>query len=299
MPPSLCRSLGSRAKQVAACGTPHESDPLVWQSGTPYERDPLSDTRFSIKTDGPLAILTFEHPPLNLFDRQAMDELRDRVEQLRRESPRALLIEASGRVVSAGVDVSVFHGLSAKDAASMWAELLHTIHVLEDCPFPCVFAAHALTLTAAFELALACDIIVAARSAKFGLVENVVGLSPSMGGPQRLAERAGPGRAKELVMTGDLYEAETLMSWGVVNKVFADEDLASGARQLAIRLADGPTLAHAATKRVIAAQVQSGVQAADEIVPETMGALFDTEDLIGAVRSFLDNGPGHAHFSGR
>ena len=100
-------------------------------------------------------------------------------------------------------------------------------------------------------------------------------------------------------MTGELYDAETLMSWGVVNRVFEDEEIASGARELALRLAEGPTLAHAATKRVIAAQVNGGVSAADEIVPETMGALFETEDLIGAVRSFLENGPGHARFSGR
>lgn len=263
------------------------------------ERDSLPHTRFTTTQDGPLAILTFEHPPLNLFDKQAMDELAESVEQLHRHSPRALLIEAKGRVVSAGVDVAVFHGLSVEEASAMWAQLLKTIHLLESCPFPCVFAAHALTLTAAFELALACDLIVASRSAKFGLVENVVGLSPSMGGPQRLAERAGPNRAKELVMTGDLYDAETLLSWGVVNRVFADDEIAASAREYALKLAEGPTLAHAATKRVIAAQVDGGVAAADQIVPHTMGALFDSEDLIAAVRSFLQNGPGHARFSGR
>ena len=69
-------------------------------------------------------------------------------------------------------------------------------------PCPVVFAAHALTLTAAFEIALACDPILATPNAKFGLVERVVGLTPSMGGPQRLAERCGSGRARELVMTG-------------------------------------------------------------------------------------------------
>jgi len=228
-----------------------------------------------------------------------MEELGECVERLRRDQPRALLIEAKGRVVSAGVDVAVFDGLGAEDAASMWRELLATIAKLETCPFPTVFAAHALTLTAAFEVALACDLILASRSAKFGLVESVVGLSPSMGGPQRLADRAGPGRARELVMTGDLYDADTLLSWGVLNKVFEDESFASSARELARRLAEGPTLAHAATKRIIAAQVSGGVPAADELVPETMGALFATEDLIGAVRSFLENGPGHARFSGR
>ena len=85
-------------------------------------------------------------------------------------------------------------------------------------------SAHGLTLTAAFEIAFACDIILAAPKAKFGLVETVVGLTPSMGGPQRLAERAGSGRARELVMTGDLYDAATLHDWGVVNAVHEDVD---------------------------------------------------------------------------
>ena len=91
------------------------------------------------------------------------------------------------------------------------------------------YAAHGLTLTAAFEISLACDIILAAPKAKFGLVETVVGLTPSMGGPQRLAERAGSGRARELVMTGDLYDAATLHSWGVVNAVHDDVDAAARA----------------------------------------------------------------------
>jgi enoyl-CoA hydratase len=266
---------------------------------SPEERRPLSESRLRIIHDGPLAILTLDHPPLNLFDRSVMDELGERVDELEGAPPRALLVEAKGRFVSAGVDVAVFNGLSPSDAAKLWEELLAVIKRIERLPLPCVFAAHALTLTAAFEVALACDLIVAARSAKFGLVETVVGLSPSMGGPQRLADRAGPGRARELVMTGELFDAETLMSWGVINRVWDDGEFVASARDFALKLANGPTLAHSATKRIIAAQVQSGVAAADEQVPEIVGPLFATEDLTGAVRSFLERGPGHATFTGR
>ena len=84
--------------------------------------------------------------------------------------------------------------------------------------------------TAAFELALACDLIVAAESASFGLVEATVGLTPAMGGTQRLAERAGSGRARELVMTAERFDAATLHSWGVVNRLWPDDgfDAAAG-----------------------------------------------------------------------
>ena len=102
------------------------------------------------------------------------------------------------------------------------------IHTVEELPLPTVFAAHALCLTAAFELSLACDLLLAAESARFGLVETVVGLTPAMGGTQRLAERAGPARARELVMTGALYDAATLERWNVVNRVLPDDGFDGG-----------------------------------------------------------------------
>jgi enoyl-CoA hydratase/carnithine racemase len=162
-----------------------------------------------------------------------------------------------------------------------------------------VFAAHALCLTWAFELALACDLIIAAEPASFGLVERVIGLTPAMGGTQRLAERAGSGRARELVMTGRRYDAATLERWNVVNWVLPEEGFDAAARALAVELAEGPTLAHAATKDVIRAYIEGGVELANDRVGEIAGRLFDTDDLRGAVRTFLDQGPGHAVFRGR
>ncbi|MFD4367847.1 enoyl-CoA hydratase/isomerase family protein [Rhodococcus sp. NPDC058521] len=253
-----------------------------------------------VTTDGgaEVAILTFAHGPLNLFDQDMFDSVRARVAELTDHPPRAVLLRSEGKVVSGGVDVKVFSGLDAEQGAELWQELFATVcHPLEALPCPVVYAAHGLTLTAAFEIALACDIILAGPRAKFGLVETVVGLTPSMGGPQRLAERAGSGRARELVMTGDLYDVETMHAWGVVNAVHEDVDEA--ARALAARLADGPTRAHAATKQIVEAWRSGGIAHADSVTPTVSGDLFETEDLIGAVRSFLDVGPGKATYSGR
>lgn len=252
-----------------------------------------------LERDGPLAILTLDNPPLNLFDQAVMDGVREAVRQLSAEPPRGLLIRAEGRVVSGGVDVNTFSGVTPEQGAELWRELLGTVHALEDLPCPVVFAAHALCLTAAFELALACDLLLAAESASFGLVEIVVGLTPSMGGPQRLAERAGPARAKELVMSGELYGAATLERWNVVSRVLPDEGFDEAARAFALRLAQGPTRAHAATKRLVAAQKEGGARAADELVPALGGALFETQDLKNAVASFLREGPGKARYEGR
>jgi enoyl-CoA hydratase/carnithine racemase len=247
-----------------------------------------------------LVVLTLDSPPLNLFDQRMLDDFREAVDQLAAEPPRALLIRAEGRVFSGGVDVHVFDGLTPAGAAELWAELLRTIDQLETLPAPIVFAAHALTLTAAFEIALGCDLILATPEAKFGLVEKVVGLTPAMGGTQRLAERAGSGRAREFVMTGEFFGAEEMERWGVVSRIYPAEEFDSRARALAAELAAGPTRAHAMTKFVLRRFREGGIPAADEAIREDTPVLFDTEDLQNAVKTFLEHGgPGHATFSGR
>lgn len=250
--------------------------------------------------DGPLTVVSIDSPPLNLFDQALMSELSEVVDGFVATPPRGLLVRAEGRVVSGGVDVHVFDGLSTEQAANMWVGLLDLVHRVEALPLPTVFAAHALCLTAAFELSLGCDILLAAESARFGLVETVVGLTPAMGGTQRLVERAGPARARELVMSAELYSASVLERWNVVNRVLPDAGFDEAAHEFALKLAAGPTRAHAATKSIVrAALEQGGARGADQVVPKLAGDLFATDDLKRAVRSFLEHGPGHATYDGR
>jgi len=249
--------------------------------------------------DGPMAVLTLDHGELNLFDQVVIDSLDAETRELAANPPRGLLIRAEGRVVSGGVDVNMFHGLTPDAAEQLWQRLFEIIWRVEALPCPTMFASHALCLTAAFELSLACDLLLAAQSAKFGLVEVVVGLTPSMGGPQRLTERAGTARAKQLVYTGGLFDAATLERWNVVNRVWPDHSFADAAHAFALRLSNGPTQAHAATKQIVRTQVERGTHAADAIVPIVSGRLFATEDLKNAVSSFLRDGPGRAKHEGR
>ncbi len=257
------------------------------------------DAAVRVERDGGLAVLTLDSPPLNLFDRRMFEGLLAGVDALEADLPRALLIRAEGRAVSGGVNVEEFEDLTPAQASELWDRLIGLVERVERLPLPVVFAAHALTLTAAFELALGCDLILATRSAKFGLVEKVFGLTPSMGGTQRLAERAGSGRARELVMTGELFAAEQLERWNVVNRVFEDEGFDERARAFAAELAAGPTRAHAMTKLVVRRFREGGIAAADETIRAEAGELFATEDLQRAVKNFLEQGPGHATFEGR
>jgi enoyl-CoA hydratase len=192
----------------------------------------------------------------------------------------------------------VFEGLDARGADELTARLQRVAHAVEDLPLPTLAVAHGLCLTAALELSLACDLLWAGEGVQFGLVEAVVGITPLMGGTQRMAERAGAARAREFVMTGGLFTAETLHDWGVVNRVLAGDELLEKARRFAARLAAGPTQAHAATKRIVRAQADHGTRGADERTAELTSHLFDTQDVQNAVRSFLEHGPGKATFRG-
>jgi len=251
-----------------------------------------------LEREGDLALLTIDSPPLNLFDARLFAALADALDELERVPPRALLLRAEGKVVSGGVHVETFRGLTAARARSLYERWLGLARRLERLPLPTVFAAHALCLTAAFELALACDLLLASESARFGLVEVVIGLTPSMGGTQRLAARAGSGRALELVLTGEVFDAATLERWNVVNRVFPDAELAAASLALARRLAAGPTLAHAATKSVVRAHEGGGVPGADAVLPEIGAALLETGDARRAIESFLTRGPARSRHRG-
>lgn len=249
--------------------------------------------------DGDVGIIVIDDRPLNLFTLELTADLLTSLDQARDDSIRALLIRAEGKVFTGGVDVEVFEDRTPAEAQEFFDDLLRITHTLEELELPTIASVHGLCLTAGFELALACDLIWAAESARFGLVEIVVGLTPAMGGTQRVAERAGPARARELVMSGDLYPAATLERWNVVNRVHPDAELADHSLSFARRLAAGPTRANAATKRMVRAYLEHGVRGADARVGEIAAPLFATEDLQRAVKTFLAEGPGKATFSGR
>jgi enoyl-CoA hydratase/carnithine racemase len=248
---------------------------------------------------GDVGEIVLSNPPLNLFDQELMDDLHAAVHEAAAAKPRALIVRAEGKVFTAGVDVHVFEGLDIPRADALTNSLLELAHTVEDMPFPTMAVVHGLCLTAGLELSLACDLLWAAEDSRFGLVEKVVGITPLMGGTQRMAERAGSARAREFVYSGALFDAPTLHGWGVVNRVLAPDALLEDARAFAAELAAGPTVAHAATKAIVRAQADHGTRGADERTAALTSHLFETQDSRNAVQSFLQHGPGKATFTGK
>jgi enoyl-CoA hydratase/carnithine racemase len=256
----------------------------------------------TLSREGPLALLTLENPPLNLFTADSWAELLDCLGEVEDSDARALVWRAEGEIFTGGVDVANFQAVvdAGPERASEFAKpLIEGVRLLEALEMPTLALVHGLCLTAGLEIALGCDMIWATESARFGLVEAVVGLTPGAGGTQRMAERAGPGRAREFVMSQGLYDATTLEAWNVVNRVVGDDDLHEKGMRFAERLANGPTRAHAATKRIVRGYLRGGVDEADRVTPEVFAELFATQDLQEAVKSFLAEGPGKATFEGK
>ena len=252
-----------------------------------------------LERDGDVGILSLDSPPLNLFDDRMINDLTALLEEAAGEMLRALVVRAEGKVFTGGVDVHVFDDKTPEQAAALFRDLVRIVHKLEGMPFPTIASVQGLCLTAGLELALGCDLLLAADDARFGLVERVVGLTPAMGGTQRMAERAGPARAREFVMTGELYDAPTLGRWNVVNRVYPAADLREETATFAQRLATGPTKAHAATKAMVRAFLDHGVRGADDRIGDIAAPLFATQDLQNAVDTFLAEGPGKATFEGK
>jgi enoyl-CoA hydratase/carnithine racemase len=258
----------------------------------------MAEAPVRLERDGPVAVLVLSDPPLNLFGASTFASLNECLAQVEVSDARAMVWRAEGDVFTGGVDVHTFQTDSGH-SREMFGALLATVRKIESMKMPTLALVHALCLTAGMEVSLGCDMIWAAESAQFGLVEAVVGLTPGAGGTQRVAERAGPARAREFVMTGGLYDAAVLERWNVVNRVVPDAELLEKGMRFAHRLAAGPTKAHAATKRIVRAYLEGGIDKADRETPKVAASLFETEDLKRAVQSFLEEGPGKATFEGR
>jgi len=257
----------------------------------------MAKARFSL--DGNVGEIVIGDPPLNLFGLELARDLAKATGEARDSDARAILVRAEGDNFSAGANVEIFLGRDENAARELLEEFMTAIRQFAEIDVPTVAAVQGLCLAAGLEVALSCDLIWAAEGAQLGLVEAVIGATPFGGGTQRLVARAGAGRAAEAVLTGRAYPAQTMLEWGVVNRVVPGEDLHEKARAFAGRLAEGPTLAHAATKQMIGLAVDAGVETADAALPDAGARVMASQDLQNGARTLLEKGPGHATFVGR
>jgi len=239
------------------------------------------------------AHLVMNNPPLNLWTTQFMEQLTIAIEQIhaKRHSLRALLVRSATEQFSGGVNVGeAFAGRGEAAGREILKCHLPSIQMLEQLPFPTVAAVHGYCLAGGFELALACDLIIASDDAILGQAEALIGTGTLLNGASRLAQRIGVARAKEAVFFAQFRPAAEWHTWGVVNKVVPKAELQVAAQGWVDRLAKGPTQAHAVTKGMLQEYASGGLAAADAWTLLHAPRLFDTQDMQGGVAALVEHG---------
>jgi len=247
-----------------------------------------------VDLDGAVAVVTMAKPPHNLLNGDFIAGLVDAFEGAADQGGRAILLRSEMKHFSAGADVDGFGSDSGRSIPA--AEVLER---LEGVGLPTIAAVHGLALGGGFEIALACDFIIAGASARLGLVEATLGLMPLLGGVQRVVERAGTSRGKEIAMFARRHDLELLEKWGIINMVVADDELDNASLSWAKQLATGPNVSYASIKRLAAMTAHEGVRAADLQQDDAAAAVWASEDLTTGLEAFAETGPGTAIFQGR
>ena len=242
----------------------------------------------SLETDGPLAVIAIDNPPQNRINEQMSSELLTSLDAAEAGGSRALLVTSKGPDFSFGGDIMNWPEMSNRQLRTTLEQYMSTFNRFERLPMPVVAAVQGLCFGGGLELAIRADLIVAGETARFGHPEQTLGIITVLGGVYQVAERAGRAFASQWSMSSEQVPAATMMQHGVINRVVPDDQLLSSARDLAARLAKGPTAAYAAHKALLRIWAEAGVAAADSAMFDIAMPPFDTEDVQRGIPSAVN-----------
>jgi enoyl-CoA hydratase len=245
----------------------------------------------AVALDGGVAVVTIDRQDaLNALDLPTLTELRDRLAELAADTgARVVVLTGAGeKAFAAGADIKYMSGLAAGEAKE-WGALGHDAgRLLETMPKPTIAAVNGFALGGGCELALACDLRYAARTAKLGQPEINLGIIPGWGGTQRLARATTLGYAKELIFTGRVIDAEEAERHGLVNAVFEPGELIDKTMEVAGLLASKSPVALAAAKAACNLALQGAHDANLDTEAERFGDLFGSEDAKEGMTAFVE-----------
>jgi enoyl-CoA hydratase len=236
----------------------------------------------SIERDGGVLRLTLDRPEkLNAFDTPLLNELAARLgEAAADDAVRAVLLTGAGRAFCSGGDLT---GGDTRGAAQAANEVVRAIAAL---PKPVVAGVHGPAVGFGCPLALACDLVVAARSAFFQLAFSQVGLMPDGGASVLLPAAIGRARAARMALTAEKISAATAFEWGMISHVVDDADYAAELAEVVRAVAAGPTQSYRWTKRALAAATLSELEPVQAIEADGQQRLISTSDFAEGVRAF-------------
>jgi enoyl-CoA hydratase/carnithine racemase len=252
--------------------------------------------RLDRREDG-VAVVRLDNPKVNALSTTLLRQLEATANALHDDPPGAVVVTGGDRIFAAGADISEFGG--PKEARTVSSSFREALEAVAAIPRTVVAAIAGYALGGGCELALACDIRLASDRAKLGQPEILLGIIPGGGGTQRLARLIGPGRAKDLILTGRQVDAQEALRIGLVDRVVPHDELQDQAVTLAGELARGALAAQNLAKLAIDEGLEGSLAKGLALEQDLFVEVAGTEDAAIGVASFQEHGPGKARFVGR
>jgi enoyl-CoA hydratase/carnithine racemase len=243
-----------------------------------------------VEIEGQTALLTIDNPPVNAISWPVRQEIRQALEALEaNDGVRVVIVTGAGeKIFVAGADISEFPPLRYQTGRERNQRNRPWWDYVAGFPKPVVAAINGHALGGGLELALACDIRIAASNARLGLPEVSLGIMPGGGGTQRLLRLVGPGLAKLLIFTADQVTAEEAQRRGLVEKAVPQEQLLRECRAIAERIISRAPLSVRMAKEAINAGLERPLSEGLDYEMECFARLMDTEDKNEGVAAFLE-----------
>lgn len=239
-----------------------------------------------------VGVIRLDRPPVNALCEAAIDQLADAARTAAtRTAVRAVVVHGGDRVFSGGGDIRELHLMGPAEGAALAVKTFETVNLLAEMDKPVIAAINGYACGGGFELALGCDLRVVAEDCRLGLPETSIGIIPGAGGTQRLARLVGLGRAKRMVLTAALVDADEALAIGMVDWVVPSEQVLAKAMEIATALANGPTQALAAAKRAL--DHAFDLPLGDGLLRESreFARVLATKDKQEGIAAFLDKRP--------
>ncbi|MGC5014709.1 enoyl-CoA hydratase-related protein [Streptosporangium sp. DT93] len=250
----------------------------------------MSDVLYSV--DDAVAVIVINRPEaMNSLTTSAKNALLEAVtEASRADAVRAVLLTGAGRAFCAGQDLGE-HAANLEAGrgldGTVRAHYNPIVRAITEMDKPVLAAVNGVAAGAGASLAFACDLRIASEKARFAMAFSGIGLAPDSGASWTLQRLVGQARAAEMLLLGEPLGAARALELGVVSRVVPPEELEAAARALALRLAQGPTSAYAATKRALRSAATGSLAEALEVEADLQDACAKTADHLSATRAFL------------
>jgi enoyl-CoA hydratase/carnithine racemase len=253
-----------------------------------------------LEVDGAIGTIRLDRPPMNALNRQIETELREvAIEAAERDEIRAVIVYGGEKVFAAGADIKEMAEMSYTDmAAKEQRGLSDAMSRVAAIPKPTVAALTGYALGGGFELALSCDRRIAADDVKVGQPEILLGTIPGAGGTQRLARLVGPSKAKDIIYSGRFVKADEALRIGMVDELVPAAEVYAAAKRWADQFSGAAARALAAAKAAIDGGLDQDLAGGLKLESHLFAGTFATEDQKIGMRSFIENGPGKAEFTG-